>query len=685
MDLDRFLFVPIYNLQDLLDVINVLYSLFELLQNNSFFHYSLDFLDLCNRGVDLDNLIFFFFDLLHSLKYERNFYNFLNNILNILFDPNKLRYKCLNLHYLWHFDNFLYTLLHFINLWYLDSLFNNLLDNFFSRYNLLYRCNNWYWFFSDYFNLFNLILNYDSLMWDFYNLSVDNYFFYYLVNFSNFYFRYSDLNNLLNNLRHLLDDVSGHIHFNQLLNNFLNRVFYLYRNHLGSLYFYHMFSFHNVCNYLLNLNLPRNLYHLFDDSLTYNFNSLYLFFIFGNLHYLIHNSINYLLNLNVHVFLNLYLHNLLLKYWNLYYFLYLSYYLLNYYFLDRNLYNLWNLNYFLYNSWYDNHLLHYFLHFYYLWNLNHFLNYFVDVHPNFLDHFDMLWNFYYFFLEVFHNSRNINIVGNWFFNFENCLFFYDQRLSDHYFLNNCVLHFLNDGFSDYLRNNNNFLVNDGDLNSFFNYFLYLLFDCDNMRNLLFHFFDPLLDNYVIFENLDLSDLLFNCSNLYNFFYHLNNLDDLFFFLNNRNWFLHYPLYNFVLDLDIRNHLFLHLVFHSINYFLNNLLYFYYLGNLYHSLNNFLDESWNLYNFLYYFFYINYLLHLDSNLFNFRYKVINLLFYFNNFLDLYKLLDNDFNFNNLWYFFCDLYDSVCNCWNFNDFFNYSFNRNYLLHNIIDHSW
>ena len=92
-------------------------SFFELFENNSSLDYSLNFSYGFILISNFNNFFVFSHDLFDSFHDYWNFNNFLDNILNIFVDVNKLRNNTFDLNYFWYFNDSFLKPFNFINLW----------------------------------------------------------------------------------------------------------------------------------------------------------------------------------------------------------------------------------------------------------------------------------------------------------------------------------------------------------------------------------------------------------------------------------------------------------------------------------------------------------------------------------------------------------------------------------------
>lgn len=167
-----------------------------------------------------------------------------------------------HLNYLFHSA---FHLIHFRNL---SGLFNNLLDYLLGSDNLLHCRDHRDWLLSNHLDLSYLVLNNYSFVRHLHYFCVHNDFFYDLLHLSYLNFWNLDFDYFLNDLGDLLDDLLGFVDWNQLLDDLFNRVPDFHWDHLWPLDFNNMFSFDDVCDYLLNLNLLRYLDYPLHNPLT---------------------------------------------------------------------------------------------------------------------------------------------------------------------------------------------------------------------------------------------------------------------------------------------------------------------------------------------------------------------------------------------------------------------------------
>lgn len=279
---------------------------------------------------------------------------------------------------------------------------------------------------------------------------------------------------------------------------------------------------------------------------------------------------------------------------------------------------------------------------------------------------------------------NINIVDYWLINFDHDFLSDDKWVLDIHLLDNGVLNPLDDRSGDDLWYNDNFLVNDRDLDYLLNNLFDLLDYCHDMGNFLLDLFDSLLNDDVVSEHFDFLNLLLKCSHLHNLLNNLRNLDNLLFFLNNGDWSLNYSFNDLVFNLNIWNHLFLYSVFDLLHYLLDNFLNFDDLRNLDLNFDDLLNECWNLHNFLNNPLYFNNFLYFYPHLFDFRNEVVCLLLNLHDSLNFHNLFNNNLNFDYLWDLSCDFYNLISHDRHLDHFLNDSLNGNNLLYNVVHNS-
>ena len=98
-------------------MVDVSNSFFKLFKNNSSFDNSLNFLNSFIFISNLNDFFIFSYNLFDSFHNNWNFDNFLNNVLNVFVNVNKLRNNTFDLDYLWYFDDSLLKSFNFVDLW----------------------------------------------------------------------------------------------------------------------------------------------------------------------------------------------------------------------------------------------------------------------------------------------------------------------------------------------------------------------------------------------------------------------------------------------------------------------------------------------------------------------------------------------------------------------------------------
>lgn len=342
----------------------------------------------------------------------------------------------------------------------------------------------------------------------------------------------------------------------------------------------------------------------------------------------------------------------------------------------RNLYNLFN------DSWHNHYSFNNFLNFNNFWHLYHFFNDLVHMNSDFFNPLNHTRNLNNLFDNHFHWYLLSDVFNNSLWNF--C------HLNDLYYLLNNFFHLNNSHSLIFLRNNllNDFrynfylLLNNWNLNSFFDYFFNLFDQRNNFLNNFLNFFYPISVNNLLLNHLNffnswhLTDhfhyLLHNLRHLFDFLNSLNNRNNSF---NNSFNYLRYML-NMVNCLSSRT------ILNSIDNLLNDFLNFNYhwlLNNpFYYLFNNFLNFNYPFLDL----FDNNCLVLNDFNLFNLRYCMVYNLFDNNWLLNLNNFFSNHLNLNYFWYFYSSLHyllnylryfnDLLFNLLNLNDFFNYFIN-------------
>lgn len=258
---------PIYDLQGVLDQMNVVGDLLESLNDNLLLNGPIDLFDLCVLCFDDDYLLYLNLDLSQLLDQNWDLDDLLDYVLNVPVDPYDLGHYLLHLNYFGHVHPFLYDSLHLVHfrdvgdpvhhlLYYLLDLLD-FLDNSLHRYNLL----------SPSLHLHDPVLN---VRHDFLHL---------LKSLLNYHVVHFPLH--LNHFYHLLlyrhDPVSILIDLLYLPMHHLDRNHFLYypiHRNLDLHWNYHVSRYLNyprllddVSYYLLNLKRPWDLSGLDNDSL----------------------------------------------------------------------------------------------------------------------------------------------------------------------------------------------------------------------------------------------------------------------------------------------------------------------------------------------------------------------------------------------------------------------------------
>ena len=503
------------------------------------------------------------------------------------------------------------------------------------------------------------------------------------MHFSNFNDIVSHLDNLLHNLRNLHDVFFGFIDWNKLFNDSLDWNWNLHRNYNGSFNLYYVLSIDVVGHYFF--------YFDFSGYFSHNLNDLFLndvmgenfLLIYGSIHHSISDDLNWLLNLNVNVFGRLNLNWPLLNHWNLDNFLHLSNDLLHNLLLHWDLHNLRNLNNLFYYSWNHNNFLYDLLDFNHLRNFHHLLNDLIDSNSDLLDLFNDLRDLDDLLLNVLDGPWDIDIVVDYLVNLNDLRFVDDDWIVDLHFYDLSFDQLLNNCLSDDFWNLHHTLMNHGNFNPLLDYFLHLLDQRNWHINYLLDLLNTILNNNSVPDHFNFPYLLLDGPHLNDFFNNLWNLHNSLLSLDDGNWLLDNFLNDLVLHLNIRNHLLFDLILHSIDYLFDYFLHLYYLRHLNNFLYNSFDESRNLHNPFHNSFHGNNLFHFDSHFPNFRNHVIDLPLNLNNSVFLDNLFNHSIHFNDFGNLSNEFNMPLSDTWDLHYFLYDLFNRNNLLHNVVNY--
>ena len=411
-------------------------------------------------------------------------------------------------------------------------------------------------------------------------------------------------------------------------------------------------AFITQMNYLIDCDLHWHFLDNIDRHFSQNLSSDHFFLYSLYLNSLLHYLFNWLFDLDEYIVNGLHLLYHLLYHRNMHYLLY-HYDSLSNDLLFNNFFNyLRHLHNFFDNSRHYHNFFDYFLDFHYLWYFNHFFYDFFNRNIYFLYSVHNSRYLNYFFLNILHHFRHFNI------HIHILLHLYDNRLFDykglpnnnffdvhwldslnHRFLHNKFFddrHFLNDGY----------LYKSLNLNwNFFDDFNKSCFNCN-------HLFDLLLNDKFLFDDLDLLNLCDNIIDLPDNLYDLRHFFYLLSYLNYRHYLLDYTIHDLVFDFYMVFNFTCSAILYSINNFLHNSFHLYDFGDL----DYFLDYLFNVdrhfdYSFNYFFdrnnlltcnlylfelslnvihysfnlnwhFFLNYLLFKDLNLYHLRYYLLN---------------------------------------------------------------
>ena len=443
---------------------------------------------------------------------------------------------------------------------------------------------------------------------------------------------------------------------------------------------------------MLSVDIVRHyfFYFYFSGYFSHNLNDLFLddvmgenlLFIYGSIHHSISDDLNWLLNLNVNVFGFLNLNWPLLNHWDLDNFFYFSDDLLHYLLLHWDLYNLRNLDNLFDHPWNHNNFLYDLLDFNHLRNFHHFLNDLIDGNSDLLDLFNHLRNLDNLLLNVLDGPWNIDIVVDYLVNLNDLGLVDDDWIVDLHLYDLSFDQLLNNCLSDDFWNLHHALMNHGNFNPLLYYFLHLLDQRNWHINYLLDFLNTILNNNSIPDHLNLSYLLLDGPHLNDLFYDLRDLHNSLFSLDDGNRFLDNLLDHLMLHLNIRNHLFLNFVLHSVYDLFDYSFYLYYLRYLDNLFDYSFDEGWNFHDSFYHSFHWDNLLYFDSHFPDFRNHVIDLPLDFNNSVPFDNLFNHSIHLNYLRNLPNKFNVPLSNAWYFHYFFHYLLYWDDLLDNIID---
>ncbi len=362
----------------------------------------------------------------------------------------------------------------------------------------------------------------------------------------------------------------------------------------------------------------------------------------------------------------------------------LSDFLLNNNLGDNSFNNLWYFDNLLNHSRNDNNLFNNFLHLDNFGYFDHFLNDFFNRHLDLLDSVNVLDDFNNLLFDVLDWLGNIDVVVDDFLDFDCFWLFYNNWISQIYFLNNCILDLLDHWLLDNFLNGDNSLMNDWNLNYPLYLFRNLFDDLDWDFNLSDDFLNTILNNNLFHNLLYLSNFLNDSLNSHNFFNNLwhfhnsfNSLDDWNWSLDNSiNWFI--SNLNMVIDL---------LGSYNLNlwdYLFNNFFNLDNFRNLDNSVDNLFYNYWDLFDNFNYSFSWNNFFNDDLNLLNLCFDMVHNLFYFNNSFYFYLSFFDSVNNLNLWNLLNNFHNSFNNVRNLNYLLDCSFNWNDFLYNVRNDS-
>ena len=207
---------------------------------------------------------------------------------------------------------------------------------------------------------------------------------------------------------------------------------------------------------------------------------------------------------------------------------------------------------------------------------------------------------------------------------------------------------MRDDLLHHLSDSHDLLLNDRYFDSFLDNLLNFLTQRNNFLNNFLHLLDSILEDNLLFQDLNLLYSWYFFNNLHNFLNHLRNFLDFLNSLDHGDYFFNYPFDNLRHLLNMVDSLLSLFVLDCVNYLFNN------------SFN--LNDDWLL----------------DNSLHNLLHYSLNLFDLFLNFLDNDSFLPDHFHLLNLWNWLIDYFLHRNWLLHFNDLFSDDLNFNNLGH-------
>lgn len=229
---------------------------FELFKNHSSLDYPFHFLHCFVLVPHLDNLLVLLHDLLDPLHDDWNLNDLLYDVLDVSVYIDQLWYDSFDLYDPGNLNKFLLQSLHLVDLRHYDCLLYYFLDDLLGGDDLLNCSMHRHYFFSQHFDLLDLISDVRHFLNDLSDLGIDHYSF---LNPSELYRLWLDGvldNDLLDNCWDLYDLLDGLGYWYKLLNDSVNWHLYLYRHDELPLHLNNLGHFYAIVNDLLNRDVP---------------------------------------------------------------------------------------------------------------------------------------------------------------------------------------------------------------------------------------------------------------------------------------------------------------------------------------------------------------------------------------------------------------------------------------------
>ncbi len=526
------------------------------------------------------------------LDQDWDFNDFLYDSFNVLIDFDNLRNDFLDLDNLWYVDSLLDNLFNFVNF----RNFSDSIDDFFNDlYNLLYlldHCFNRHNFLSDSLNLNNSVLDVRNDFLDFFDSFLDN-------NIVNVFFNFNNLdlflfngNNFFAYLIYLFDLSVNNLDRDHFLNDSINWNLNLDRDNNVSIYLYDFRLFDNVGDNFFDFEGSGDFSVLDDDSLRYHFLNFGVFLVNLISDKNLSDDINWPLDFDVNVARHINLDNSFLEDRVVHNFFDLDELRDHYNLLDDLFNDLRHFDYFLDNSWDNNNSFNYFL------NLDDFRN-FHKFFDNFLDN---SWYCLYSFNDflnwdhsLFDNSDNFRLLYKV---IDDLLDFFDSVLVKNFrnldldFLMNEPFDDLDDWLFNYFSFDFNNFMNQGHLNDFLNHFLNGSVLHNGLFNYSFNFFNSVSVDNFFNDNFNFDWLFDNVVNLNDFFNDSRDFDNLLDYLNYGYHFFNNSVDRFVPDFDVVSDVGCRDILDSFDDLFDNFLNFDDFWDFNSDLNDFLNDLVN---------------------------------------------------------------------------------------------